>query len=108
MTVELSRFGIICGRKYGKPLDDPVCVCGFKTALSIGKLIDFGDLTRPVMDCIEQLSTRQPVHSRLVSLFLVTMFLTALVTDQNNPVWAQLPCFPDEVLKAESLLACFE
>ena len=50
MTVGLSKFGSISGMKYGEPLDDPVCVCGFEKALSAGQLIYFGDLVRPVMD----------------------------------------------------------
>ena len=58
MTVDLSKFGSISGKKYEEPLGDPVCVCGFEKALSAGQLIDFGDPVRPVMDCIEQLSTR--------------------------------------------------
>ena len=60
------------------------------------------------MDCIEQLSTRQLVHSRVVSLYFITKFLTALVTGQGVPAGAQLPWLPDEISKAESLLACFE
>ena len=43
MSVDLSKFGIISGKKYGELLDDPVCVCGFEKALSAGQLIDFGD-----------------------------------------------------------------
>ena len=94
--------------KHGELPDDPVYVCSFEKALSAGQLIDFGEPVRPVMDYIEQLSIRQLVHSRMVSLSYLPKFLTALVTGQENPVGAQLPCFPDEVLKVESLLACFE
>ena len=60
------------------------------------------------MDCIEQQSTPQLFHSRMVSLFYVTKFLTALFTSQENPAGAQLLCFPDEISKVKSLLACFE
>ena len=61
-------------------VDDPVCVCGFEKALSAGQLINFGDPVCSVMDCIEQLSTRKLVHSRMVSIFFVTKFLATLVT----------------------------
>ena len=44
----------------------------------------------------------------MVSLFFVTKFLKALLTDQKSPAGAQLPCFPEEISKEESLLACFE
>ena len=50
MTVDFSKFGTISGKKYGEPLDDPVCVCGFEKALLARQLIDFGDPIRPVMD----------------------------------------------------------
>ena len=63
MIVEFSKFGSISGKKYEEPLVDPVCVCGFEKTLLAGQLIDFGDPVRPVMDCIEQLYTRQLVHS---------------------------------------------
>ena len=46
MSVDLSKFGIVSEKKYGGPLDDPVCVCGFEKALSAGQLIDFGDPVR--------------------------------------------------------------
>ena len=26
MAIDLSKFGIISGKKYGEPLDDPMCV----------------------------------------------------------------------------------
>ena len=58
MSVDLSKVGIVSGKNYGEPLDDPVCICGFERALSARQLIDFGDWVRPVMDCIEHLSTR--------------------------------------------------
>ena len=91
MTVDFSKFGTISGKKYGEPLDDPVCVFGFEKAHSARQLIDFGDIVLAVIDFIEQLSTRQLVHSRIVSLFFVTYFLTELVTVQENPAGAQLP-----------------
>ena len=105
MAVGLRKFDIISGKKYGKPLDDLVCVCGFEKALLAGQLIDFGDPVRLVMNFIEQLSTCQLFHSRIVYLFFVRKFFTALVTGQENPAGAQLPCFPDEISKVESLLA---
>ena len=80
MPVDLSKLGTISGKKYGDPQDDPVCVCDFEKSLSARQVIDFGDPVRLVMDCIEQLSTRQLVHSRMFSLFIVTKLLTALVT----------------------------
>ena len=73
-----------------------------------GQIIDFGDPVRPVMDYIEQLSTRKLVHNRIVSLYFVSRFLTALVTGQGVPAGAQLPWLPDEISKAGSFLACFE
>ena len=76
-AVDLSKFGTISGKKYGEPLDDSVCVCGFEKTLSTGQLIDFGDPVHPVMDRMEHLSTRHLVHSRMFSLFFVTNFLTA-------------------------------
>ena len=85
MTVDLNKLGSISGKKYGEPLDDPVCVCSFEKVLLAEELIDFGDPVRPMMDCIEQLSKRQLVHSRMISLFYVTKFLTAIVTGQENP-----------------------
>ena len=60
------------------------------------------------MDCIEQLSTRQLVHNRIISLFFLTKFLMALVTGYKTLEEARLPCFPDEPSKAESLLAWFD
>ena len=46
MAVDLSKLGTISGKKYGEPLNDPVCVCGFEKDLSAGKLIDFSDSAR--------------------------------------------------------------
>ena len=63
MVIDVSKLGIISDTKYGEPLDDAVCVCGFEKSLSAGQLIDFGDTVRPEMYCIEQLSTRQLVHT---------------------------------------------
>ena len=60
------------------------------------------------MDCIKQLSTRQLVHIRMVSLLFVIKFLTKLVTGQEYPARAQLPCLPDKISKAETLLSYFE
>ena len=108
MAFDLSKFGTISEKKYGEPLDGPVCVCGFEKAFSAEQLIDFRDPVRPLMDCIEQSYKRQLVHSRMVSLLFVTKFLTVLVSGQENPARAQLPCFPDEISKAELLLPCFE
>ena len=50
MVIDLSKFGSIPGKRYGEPLDDPVCVCGFEKALSVRQLIDLGDSIRPVME----------------------------------------------------------
>ena len=108
MAIDISKLGTISGKKHGEPLDDPVCVCGFEKALSAGQLIDFSDPVRPAMDCFEQLSTCQLILSRMVSLFIVTKFLTALVTNQESPAGVQLQCFPDEISKGESLRGCFE
>ena len=36
MSVDLSKFSSLSGRRYGDPLDDPVCVRGFEKALSAG------------------------------------------------------------------------
>ena len=80
MVVDSSKLGSISGKKCEEPLGDPVCVCSFKKALSAGQLIDFGDPVLPAMDCFEQQSTRQFVHSRMVSLYFITKFLMALVT----------------------------
>ena len=108
MTTNLSKLGTISSKKHGEPLDDSLCVYGFEKVLSAGQFIDFGDPVRPVMDCIEQLCTRQLVRSRMGSLFFITKFLRALVTDQENPAGAELSCYPDELSKADALLACFE
>ena len=107
IAVDFSSFDCLSEKEYGEPLDEPIFVCGFEKALSAGLLIDFGDPTRPVTDCIEQLSTRQLIHSRMVLLYFVTKFLTALVTGQEVPAGAQLPCLPDEKSKDESLLSYF-
>ena len=108
MVDDFSKLGNISVKKYEAPLADPVGVCGFEKALSAGQLIYFGDPVRPVMDCIEQLSTSQIFHSRVVSLYIVTRFLTALITGKVVPAEAQLPWLPDEISKVESLMACFE
>ena len=108
VAVYFSKLGCLSNKKYGEPLGEPICVCGFEKALSAEQLIGFGDPTRPVMDCIEQLSTRQLVHSRMVSLNFVNKFLTALVTGQEVRAGAQFPYLSDEISKVESLLSCFE
>ena len=90
MTIDLSQFSHVSGMKYGEPLSDPTCVCGFEKVLSAEQLIDFGDSVRPVMDCIKQLSTRQQVYNRIVSLYFVTRFLTALVTGPGVPAWGSV------------------
>ena len=71
MSTDLSKLSIASEKEYGELVDDPLCVYGFEMALSVGQLIDFGEPANPVMDCIEHLSTRKLVHSRLVSLFFV-------------------------------------
>ena len=108
MVVDLSKFSSVSGNKYGEPLGDPACVYGFEKAFSVGKLIDFGDLLHPVMDCIEKLSTHQPVHSEIVSLFFITKFLTALITGQEVPAGAKFLCLSDKMSKSELFLSCFE
>ena len=50
IAIDLSKLGSVSGKKYGEPLGDPICVCGFKKALSVGQLIDFGDPARRVKD----------------------------------------------------------
>ena len=30
MTLDFSKLSTISGKKNGEPLDDPVCVCGFR------------------------------------------------------------------------------
>ena len=85
-----------------------MCVCRVKKALSAGQLFEFLDLVHPVLDCIEQLSKRELVHSRIVSLYSVARFLMALVTGQEVPAGVQWPWLPDEISKAKSFLACFE
>ena len=35
-VIDLSKLGPVSGKKYGEPLDDPVCVCGFEKTLSTG------------------------------------------------------------------------
>ena len=72
MTINLSWFCHVSGKGYGEPLSDPICICGFERALSAGKIINFGDLARPVMDCIQQLSIFQIVHSQIVPIYFVT------------------------------------
>ena len=57
MTIDLGQFDHVSDKGYGEPLSDPICVCRFEKAQPAGQLIDFGDQVRPVMDCIEQLST---------------------------------------------------
>ena len=108
MTVDVSKFGSISGKKYEKLLGDPVRVCKSEKVFSAGLLIDFGDPVRQVMDCIEQFSTRELVHRLVVSLYFVTRFLTVLVIGREVPAGAQLPWLPDYVSEADSLLACFE
>ena len=90
MVVDLSKLDTISVKKYGEPLDDPECICGFEKTFSVVKLIEFVDPVRPVMDCTEQLSTRQLLLSRMVSFFFDTKSLTALVTRQEDP--AELSC----------------
>ena len=58
MAVDLSKFSIIDGSKYGEPLYDPVCACGFEKALLARKLIYFGDQARQLTDLFELLFTR--------------------------------------------------
>ena len=91
MKIDLSKLGSKSDKKHGEPLDYPVCVCRFDKALSAGQLIDFGGPVRPVIDCIEHFPTHQLVHSRVVSLYFVTRFLTELVTGQGVPAW--LRCY---------------
>ena len=83
MAIDLSNIGCLSGQRYGVPLGELVCVYGFEKTLSSGQLIDFGFSTRPVMDCIEKLSIRQTAHSRMVLVFFINKYLTALVTDQD-------------------------
>ena len=47
MTVDFGKLGTISGKKYGEPLEDLVCVCGFENALLTGQLIERGDPDRP-------------------------------------------------------------
>ena len=35
MTVDFRKLGTVSGKKYGKPLHDPVCVCGFEKAFQL-------------------------------------------------------------------------
>ena len=79
MIVDLSKFGTESEKNYREPLREPVCVCSFKKAFSVGKLIDLGDSACPKMYCIKQLSTGQLVYSRVISLYLIITLLTSLV-----------------------------
>ena len=108
MTANLSKFGSLSGLKYEQTVSEIICACDFEKFLSADQLIDFGDPVRPVMDCIEQRSTHQPVYCQMVRLFLLYKQLTVITTDLETPAEAQLPSLPNEVSKAESLLASFE
>ena len=61
-----------------------------------------------MMDCILQLSTRQLVHSGMVSLLFLNKLRTVLITGQKAPTGTRLPWIADEISKVESLLSSFE
>ena len=35
MLIDLNKFGTMSRKKYRKPLDDPVCVCGLKRPIQL-------------------------------------------------------------------------
>ena len=108
MEVDFSKFGTLSGLKYGEALGEPVCARGFEKAFLTGQLIDFGNPARLVTDCIEQLSTRQIVCRRMISLFYTKKYPTAIVSGHKVPAGSQLPWLLDEVSKAESLVYSFK
>ena len=59
------------------------------------------------MDCVEQLSTHQPVFILMVSLFFINKYLTVIVTGQEVMFGDMFSWLPNEVSKAESLLSWF-
>ena len=87
-------------KEYREQFSNPICVCGFEYVFSVGQLDDFGDTVRPVLDCIEHLSTHELVFSRIVSLYFIARFLTAVVTGQRDPARAKLPWIPDKISEA--------
>ena len=90
MAVDFSKLGCLSGQKYGEQLFEHVRVSGFEKILSVGQSIDFGDPVRPVMDYIEQLSTRQLVYSRKGSLLFMNKYLTAFRHCPGSSGWGSV------------------
>ena len=53
MPADFSTFGSMSLQKYREPRGEPVCVRVFEKTLSAGKLIEFGDPVRSVIDYSE-------------------------------------------------------
>ena len=91
IVVDFSKFCILSGLQYEEAIGEPICFYKFKMALFSGQLIDLSYPARPILDYIEQLSTRQLFHSRLVSLLYFNKYLTVIVTGQEILADTQLP-----------------
>ena len=90
MAIDYSKFSCLSGQKYEKSFDKSACYFGFEKTLSGGRICWLRNPVRPVMDCIEQPSTRQLVYSIIVSVFFTKTHLRALLTGQEVPARAQL------------------
>ena len=82
MAVDFSKFDCLSSQNHGEPLCEPVCVCGFEKILFSWTIDRFW---RPDSSSngLNWETIYKLVHSRMVLLFFVKTFLTALVTVQE-------------------------
>ena len=74
VAVNLHQLGHFADLQH----DAVVCICCHEVASQDGKLIDFEDPARPVLDFVERYLSRMLYHYRMLALFFANKFKTAL------------------------------
>ena len=83
-VVDLSQFG--SERKHGNSvLGMTAWVWAEGMKIQSGKLVSFGDVQHPVVDCIEHYSSRKLVHYRLASMESSNQYLFMTITGKYIP-----------------------
>ena len=88
MAVSVSKFVSLPILKYSEALGELICVWDFEMTVSTSQMISFCYPLRSVTGCIEQLSTHQLAHSRIMPLLLMNKHLNAIIIGHEAPTRA--------------------
>ena len=93
-VADISEFG--SWKKHGDGLlDEMTSVCADNMTVQAEKLVDFGDVRRQVVGCIEHNSSRKLVYFSLMSMISSIRYLFMTITGQHIP--SGLPWLPADI-----------